>query len=915
MIINIMKKSCYYEVNYTDGMVARVYLLAANIFRYYVDPTGQYAQPKQSQEGLHARILAPTVPEYGSTSVKSRIEKNASAWTILTDDMRICFAKDTGAMSVWVSDKLVLQETRPVSVGIDGSTQFLQANASANYFGGGTQNGRFNLTRQRIVVANTNNWLDQGVASPAPVYWSTAGYGVLRYTFTKGEYDFASKDTGLVTTKHEENRFDAIYFFASTPYQLIHTYQQLTGVPLLLPIFGFYEAHLNAYNRDYWVKTSSQEKGAIKYPDGNYYREYHPQKLPEELKEQAIRETLNGEQGGMAYLLSARGMLDQYLANDMPLGWFLPNDGYGAGYGQTDSLQGNLQNLANFIKYANNRGVEVGLWTQQNLTPVDPEHPQVSDRDFEKELAIGVTALKTDMAWVDVGYSFGLNGTQTAAAMIKKVKGKNLRPFIITMDGWAGTHNTAAVWTGDQKGGQWEYIRFQIPTYIGEGLSGQPNVGSDMDGIYLGSNSVVNTRDYQWKAFTPIQLNMDGWGTNPKNPFAFSSKITSINRAYLKQKTMLLPYIYTAAREAIDTGKPLVRALFLEYPNLPECYSDLVKYEYLWGESFLIAPIYQNTAADNEGNDIRNGIYLPDEQQVWLDYYTGNAYQGGQVLNDFAAPIWKLPVFVKAGAIIAKAPATNTPKEYKQAKLTRKFEIYPAKNNQVTIYEDDGISAKYQDGEFAQTTVESELLSDQLLVNIAPTVGQYDGMDVHRTTELAIKMNKQPNTIEIKLAGQECELRQAKDLTEFVQEDNVYYFDKQYLPNPYLAEIGTNLEQSFLRIKLEAVDVSQIEIVVRLTGVDIANSVQNNLSNKQVAVVPPMDLTSSSVQTTTLSWQLADEKLGRVTYNVKVDGVLYTGIKEPKLVVYGLLPNKQHVFTVQTVTDKGTTAWSSEQLF
>ncbi|MDF7683551.1 glycoside hydrolase family 31 protein [Lactobacillus sp. ESL0679] len=915
MVINILKQDNFYEVSYASGMVARVYLLAANIFRYYVDPTGQYAPPKQSQAGLHAQILAPAVDEYGSHSVNSSVIETAANWAIVTDDMKINFAKDSGAMSVWVNDKLVLQEACPVSVSADGSTQFLQADDTANYFGGGTQNGRFNLSRQRIIVANTSNWLDQGVASPAPFYWSTAGYGVLRYTFTRGEYDFASENPGLITTKHEENRFDAIYFFAPTPYQLIHTYQELTGLPLLLPIFGFYEAHLNAYNRDYWVKADPQEKGAIKYPDGNFYREYHPKELPEELKGQAIRETLNGEQGGAAYLLSARGMLDQYLANDMPLGWFLPNDGYGAGYGQTDSLQGNLQNLADFIRYANSRGVEVGLWTQQSLSPVDPAHPKVSDRDFEQELAAGVTALKTDMAWVGAGYSFGLDGTQTAAAMIKKIKGKNLRPFIITMDGWAGTHNTAAVWTGDQKGGQWEYIRFQIPTYIGEGLSGQPNVGSDMDGIYLGSNSVVNTRDYQWKAFTPIQLNMDGWGANPKNPFAFSEPITTINRAYLKQKTMLLPYIYTAAHEAVVAGKPLVRALFLEYPDLPECYSDLAKYEYLWGDAFLVAPIYQNTAADDKGNDIRNGIYLPDEKQIWFDYYTGKAYQGGQVINEFAAPIWKLPVFVKGGAIIAKAPATNTPKEYLQAKQARQFEIYPGKKNKITVYEDDGISAKYQDGAFAQTTIEAGQAADRLLIKIAPTVGHYEGMKTQRTTELAIKMNKLPNGIAIKLDDQKCDLKQAESLTEFVQDSNVYYFDKHYLPNPYLAAVGNNLEQTFLRIKLAAVDVSQIKIELQLTGVDTTVTPENCLPKKQVAAKAPIDLSSSSVQTTTLSWQYADESLGRVTYNVKVDGVLYTGIKEPKLVVHGLLPNKQHAFKVQIVTDKGTTAWSKEQLF
>ncbi|EPC24419.1 Alpha-xylosidase [Lacticaseibacillus paracasei] len=247
--------------------------------------------------------------------------------------------------------------------------------------------------------------------------------------------------------------------------------------------------------------------------------------------------------------------------------------------------------------------------------------------------------MKTDVAWVGDGYSFGLDGLEKADNIMKKVKGDDLRPFGITLDGWAGTQRYAGIWTGDQTGGQWEYIRFHIPTYIGTGLSGQPYVGSDMDGIFGGGNSIVNARDFQWKAFTPIQLNMDGWGSNPKTPFSFDQHTTDINRAYTKQKTMLMPYNYTASAQSVFDGKPMVRGLFLDYPNMPEAYMDLVKYEYLWGDNFLVAPIYQNTASDDQGNDVRNGIYLPDKDQVWIDYCTGKEYRGGQVLNNFEAPL------------------------------------------------------------------------------------------------------------------------------------------------------------------------------------------------------------------------------------------------------------------------------------
>lgn len=110
---------------------------------------------------------------------------------------------------------------------------------------------------------------------------------------------------------------------------------------------------------------------------------------------------MNGELNN--YQFSARAVIDRYQKNDMPLGWFLPNDGYGAGYGQTDTLAGNLQNLKSFADYADQHGVATGLWTQQNLSPVDPANPKPDDRDFAKEVAIGVKALKTDVAWVGSG--------------------------------------------------------------------------------------------------------------------------------------------------------------------------------------------------------------------------------------------------------------------------------------------------------------------------------------------------------------------------------------------------------------------------------------------------------------------------------------------------------------------------------
>ncbi len=206
------------------------------------------------------------------------------------------------------------------------------------------------------------------------------------------------------------------------------------------------------------------------------------------------------------------------------------------------------------------------------------------------------------MAWVGAGYSFGLNGVADVGH-IMPYYGSDARPFIISLDGWDGTQRYATVWSGDQTGGDWEYIRFHIPTFIGSGLSGQPNITSDMDGIFGGNNIPVNIREFQWKTFTPMQLNMDGWGSTPKYPDILGEPAASINRWYLKLKSELMPYAYTIAKEAVY-GLPMIRAMFLEYPN-HYTLGRATRYQFLYGPYFLVAPVYRDTQMDKEGNDIR----------------------------------------------------------------------------------------------------------------------------------------------------------------------------------------------------------------------------------------------------------------------------------------------------------------------
>ena len=505
------------EVVFSNHQRMTLDFYGENIFRMFQDNMGGIVRDPQASP--EARILVDRPrKEVGELSLTDK----DGVITVSTARIQVELDKQTSLFKITdkIRQKVVVESVRPVDFMEKQVCMSLKEHDNEYFYGGGVQNGRFSHKGKSIRIVNTNQWTDGGVASPTPFYWSTEGYGVMWYTFRPGLYDFGATDKGVVKLSHEENYLDVFFMVNEEPVALLNDFYQLTGNPVLLPKFGFYEGHLNAYNRDYWKED---EKGIL-FEDGKKYKE-------SQKDNGGIKESLNGEKNN--YQFSARAVIDRYNAADMPLGWILPNDGYGAGYGQTSTLDGNIQNLKELGDYARAKGVEIGLWTQSDLHPKEGIEPLLQ-RDIVKEVRdAGVRVLKTDVAWVGAGYSFGLNGVADVG-QIMPYYGNNARPFIISLDGWAGTQRYAGIWSGDQTGGEWEYIRFHIPTYIGSGLSGQPNITSDMDGIFGGKNVPVNVRDFQWKTFTPMQLNMDGWGANPKYPQALGEPATSINRWYLK---------------------------------------------------------------------------------------------------------------------------------------------------------------------------------------------------------------------------------------------------------------------------------------------------------------------------------------------------------------------------------------------
>lgn len=171
------------DISFNRGSVkGRITFLENGIFRYNVDPTGEFEQYAKPNSSSHvARIQQQPDDSEGYTKPEAEVNDKGDTIEITNGTVTIVFDKDTALMSVKNGENVVLEETSALEIG-DGSTvQTLAAADNEYFYGGGTQNGRFSHKGDTIRIANTNSWVDGGVSSPNPFYWSTDGYGDEKY--------------------------------------------------------------------------------------------------------------------------------------------------------------------------------------------------------------------------------------------------------------------------------------------------------------------------------------------------------------------------------------------------------------------------------------------------------------------------------------------------------------------------------------------------------------------------------------------------------------------------------------------------------------------------------------------------------------------------------------------------------------
>lgn len=245
------------EVVYNDGKCLTLDFYSNNIFRMFQDNAGGIVREPESTPPAKILVQNPR-----KNVDKLRVTTTDADVSVSTGTIRVDISRSQGLMRVTDlrTGRQVMAESQPVSFKRSKYTVSLSEQPDEYFYGGGVQNGRFSHRGHKIEIVNTNSWTDGGVASPAPFYWSTAGYAVMGYTFAPGLYDFGATAKGVVTLTHDANYLDMFVMVDAEPVSLLNDYYQLTGNPVLLPKFAFYEGHLNAYNRDYWKETTEAGK-------------------------------------------------------------------------------------------------------------------------------------------------------------------------------------------------------------------------------------------------------------------------------------------------------------------------------------------------------------------------------------------------------------------------------------------------------------------------------------------------------------------------------------------------------------------------------------------------------------------------------------------------------------------------------
>jgi alpha-glucosidase len=629
-----------------------------------------------------------------------------------------------------VDGRIINQDDQAFAVSWLGTevSNYKKVQKEERFIGLGEKTGNLNRAGRAYTNWNTD-YFAYGV-NDDPLYLSIPfyigihnhlAYGIFFDNTHKTVFNFGASNNRFIYYSADDGDLDYYFFHDDSVGQIISTYTALTGKMEMPPIWslGFQQCRYSYYPESEVITLANTFRDKRMPADVIYLDIHHMEKYKVF--------TFDGEKfpdpKAMIQRLTEKGfkvvvIMDPGIKTDK-------------GYGPYE--EGKEKEL--FVTYPDGEIYEGQVWPGwcafPDFTKEETRTWWGEKMSFYKEA--GVKGYWTDMnepaSWGQFTpnlINFHYEGEEVSHRKARNIYGFQMarsamegslmqnpeeRPFILTRSGFSGIQRFAAAWTGDNVSSE-EHMMAGIRLVNSLGLSGISFAGYDVGGFAGESSKSLFARWMSIAAFSPLFRAHSMINSNDAEPWAFGEEVEEVSRNYMKLRYRLLPTVYSNFYKSSQDGLPLSKSLAIDYSHDPVIYESGFQNQYLFCESFLIAPVEST-------KDIVK-VYLPKGD--WYYLYDSNLHHGNQVIYK-DCPINYLPVFVKAGSLIAMQSDVNHTGENHDGIL--RLHLYVGKEDFLYIhYEDDGNSLQYKNGQFLKREIKWN--NNQQQLEFLPAEGNYD---------------------------------------------------------------------------------------------------------------------------------------------------------------------------------------------
>jgi alpha-glucosidase len=697
------------------------------VIKIRFDPSGIFVRRNSS-----FAVVNEHLEEMGEITVNEQ----AACYEIYTSKLRIRLNKNPMQLQIFDKwQKLIFSDYKDRGHVADSVSKkaYKVLQKDEKFFGLGEKTGTLNRRGHAYKMWNSDkpcySVSEDPLYKSIPFFMSSYRYGIFLDNTYKTEFKFGTESDDYYSFEAPAGEFIYYFIFGKDYKEIQQQYIVLTGKPIMPPAWalGFAQSR-GLYTKEKQALDIASEFRRRQIPCDIIYQDIG---WTQDLQNFDWRKGNYSQPKTMLETLHRKGFKiivsqDPVISQSNKAQW---QEADSAGYFVKDVRTGKTYDMP--WPWGGNCGV------------VDFTLPDVADwwgKYQQNPIDDGVNGFWTDMgepAWSnehdldrlnmqhhlgmhdEIHNVYGLTWDKVVKEQFEK-RNPNKRIFQMTRAAYAGLQRYTFGWTGDSGNGSdvldgWAQLSNQIAVGISAGLGGIPFWTTDISG-YCGDISdypamaELYTRWMQFGVFNPLSR-AHHEGDNAVEPWMFGETAEKNCKAAIELKYQLFPYLYTYTRKAHDTGLPVLRGLFMEYPDDEQAAG--IDDQFMFGEELLVAPVVKKGARTKQ-------VYLPNGE--WIDFNDKQTtYLGGQTIT-YRSPLNIIPIFVKRGSIIPQIPVMQYIHEKKDYPLL--VHIFPHYEDETATfewYEDDGENLDYLHNVCSRTRCSCTTLSSGYATAITTT--------------------------------------------------------------------------------------------------------------------------------------------------------------------------------------------------